>query len=214
MTSLPGSRPASPRRGPARERGRMPRSALQLHLRHGAMSSVWPPRLSGDELIERVPERTASMPETEPIVELNEGFSEPGAAARPWAEIADVLSNSEMFWLSTVRRDGRPHVTPLPAIWLDGTLHFCAGSHEQKAKNLESNPQCILTTGTSQLRSGLDVVVEGTAARVTDTAQLQRLAAMWKSKLDWDFEVTGEVFGDADGRQGLLFGGNTVEGLS
>lgn len=154
------------------------------------------------------------MPETEPIVELNEGFSEPGAAARPWAEVADVLSKSEMFWLSTVRRDGRPHVTPLPAIWLDGTLHFCAGSHEQKAKNLESNPRCILTTGTSQLRSGLDVVVEGTAARVTDTAQLQRLAAMWKSKLDWDFEVTGEVFGDADGRQGLVFGVTPVKVLS
>ena len=49
------------------------------------------------------------MPETEPNVELNEGFSEPGAAARPWAEVADVLSKSEMFWLSTVRRDGRPH---------------------------------------------------------------------------------------------------------
>ena len=154
------------------------------------------------------------MPEAEPTVELNEGFSEPGAAARPWAEVADVLSKSEMFWLSTVRRDGRPHVTPLPAIWLDGTLHFCAGSHEQKAKNLESNPRCILTTGTSHLRSGLDVVVEGTAARVTDTAQLQRLAAMWKSKLDWDFEVTGEVFGDADGRQGLVFGVTPVKVLS
>lgn len=68
-----------------------------------------------------------------------------------------------MFWLSTVRHDGRPHVTPLAAIWLDGALHFCAGSQEQKAKNLESNQRCILTTGTSQLRSGLDVVVEGTA---------------------------------------------------
>ena len=154
------------------------------------------------------------MPETEPTVELNEGFSEPGAAARPWAEVADVLSKSEMFWLSTVRRDGRPHVTPLPAIWLDGTLHFCAGSHEQKAKNLESNPRCILTTGTSHLRSGLDVVVEGTAARVTGTAQLQRLAAMWKSKLDWDFEVTGEVFGDADGRQEFVVGVTPVKVLS
>jgi hypothetical protein len=110
-----------------------------------------------------------------------------------------------MFWLSTVRRDGRPHVTPLPAIWLDGALHFCAGSHEQKAKNLESDPRCILTTGTNQLRSGLDVVVEGTAARVTDSAQLQRLAAMWKSKLDWDFEVTGEAFRDPAGRLGLVY---------
>ena len=83
-------------------------------------------------------------------------------------------------------------VLRLPAIWLDGALHLCAGSHEQKARNLESNPRCILTTGSSQLRSGLDVVVEGTAARVTDTAQLQRLAALRKSKIDWDFEVTGE----------------------
>ena len=80
------------------------------------------------------------MPEIEPAAELTEGFSEPGAAARPWTEVAGVLSQTEMFWLSTVRRDGRPHVTPLPAIWLDGTLHFCARSHEQKAKNLHANP--------------------------------------------------------------------------
>ena len=154
------------------------------------------------------------MPETEPTTELNEGFSEPGAPGRPWAEVADVLLTSEMFWLLTVRRDGRPHVTPLPAIWLDGSLHFCAGSHEQKAKNLESNPRCILTTGTSQLRSGLDVVVEGTAARVADTAQLRRLAAMWKSKLDWDFDVTGDAFRDPDDRLALVFAVTPAKVLS
>src|SRR5262245_9502575 len=103
------------------------------------------------------------MPNTEPTVELHEDYSQPGATARPWTEVAGGLSASEMFWLSTVRRDGRPHVTPLPAIWLDGTLHFCTGSYEQKAKNLASNPRCILTTGTNTFRSGLDVVVEGTA---------------------------------------------------
>ncbi len=52
------------------------------------------------------------MPETEPTVELNEGFSEPGAAAPPWAEVADVLSKSEMFWLSTVHRPPRPTAGP------------------------------------------------------------------------------------------------------
>src|SRR5207248_5497593 len=41
---------------------------------------------------------------------------------RSWAEVVAVLTESEMFWLSTVRRDGRPHVTPLPAIWVDGAL--------------------------------------------------------------------------------------------
>jgi general stress protein 26 len=146
------------------------------------------------------------MPETEPTAELNEEFSAPDAQARPWAEVVDVLSRSEMFWLSTVRGDGRPHVTPLPAIWLDGALHICTGAGEQKAKNLESDPRCILTTGTNQFRSGLDVVVEGTAARVTDAEQLQRLAAMWRSKLDWPFEVADGAFRDAEGHRALVFG--------
>jgi general stress protein 26 len=146
------------------------------------------------------------MRQVVPIAELHEGFSSAGAKPRPWSEVEDVLTNSEMFWLSTVRKDGRPHVTPLPAIWLEGTLHFCSGDQEQKAKNLESNRSCILTTGTNQLNSGLDVVVEGVAVRVTDRAQLERLAAIWKSKLYWDFEVGDGGFGDPDGRQGLVFG--------
>jgi general stress protein 26 len=146
------------------------------------------------------------MLEIEPRAELNAGFSSSGATARPWAEVVEVLSTAEMFWLSTARRDGRPHVTPLPAIWLDGVLHFCAGAYEQKAKNLEVNASCILTTGTNQLRSGLDVVVEGVAARVTDQAKLQRLAALWKSKLDWQFEVGDGAFRDGAGRTGLVFG--------
>jgi general stress protein 26 len=142
----------------------------------------------------------------DPIVELNQGFSQPDATAPPWTDVVEVLSKSEMFWLSTVRRDGRPHVTPLPAIWLDGTLHFCTGSEEQKTRNLESDPRCVLTTGTNELRSGLDVVVEGTAVRVTDQARLRQLAALWKSKLDWDFEVGENGFRDLDGRTGLVFG--------
>ena len=44
------------------------------------------------------------MPETEPTAELNEGFSEPGATARLWTEVAEVLSETEMFWLSTMPR--------------------------------------------------------------------------------------------------------------
>src|ERR1700756_4083304 len=108
------------------------------------------------------------MPDIEPITELNVGFSEPGAAPRPWSDVVEILTTSEMFWLSTVRGDGRPHVTPLPAIWLDGALHFCAGSHEQKAKNLQANPDCVLAAGANQFRAGLDVVVEGSVVLVTD----------------------------------------------
>src|SRR4051794_36052452 len=126
---------------------------------------------------------------SDPTVEFNAGFSEPGSGPVPWTDVDAILDNSEMFWLSTVRSDGRPHVTPLPAVWLGGGLHFCAGSGEQKTANLRANPNVVLTTGTNQMHSGVDVVVEGTALRVTDHAELEQLAARWKSQLDWDFEV-------------------------
>jgi general stress protein 26 len=146
------------------------------------------------------------MPRAEPVAELNASFSEPGATAPPWTDVAQVLTVSEMFWLSTVRSDGRPHVTPLPAIWLDGTLYFCTGSHEQKTANLRASASCVLTTGNSDLRSGLDVVVEGTAVRMTDVRLLHELAAIWKSKLDWDYDVTDDGFRDGAGPTVLVFG--------
>jgi general stress protein 26 len=148
---------------------------------------------------------------TDPTVELDRRFSSEEATARPWSEVVSVLEQSEIFWLSTVRRDGRPHVTPLPAMWLDGALHFCTGPEEQKARNIEGNPQCVLTTGDRAFLSGLDVVVEGSAVRVTDESLLERLAAMWESKLNWPFDVvdggfrerTSEIAGEEIDAQGI-----------
>ena len=151
---------------------------------------------------------------TTPTVELHEAFSEPGAAAVPWADVERVLSTSEMFFLSTVRADGRPHVTPLPAVWDAGVLHVCTGDQEQKAKNLARQPACVLSTGTNRLHGGLDVVVEGVAVRVTDPARLGELAALWKSKLDWDFEVGADAFRGPDGRTALVYGIRPVKVLA
>lgn len=134
--------------------------------------------------------------ETTPTGELDIRFSEPGATAVPWADVREVIEGAEIFWLSTVRPDGRPHVTPLPAIWLDERLHFCTGPREQKARNLARNPQCAITTGTNRFRTGLDVVAEGRAERVTDEGLLHRLADLWLAKLDWHFEVVDGGFHD------------------
>lgn len=136
------------------------------------------------------------MSGTQPAVELDARFSSENAQARPWPEVESLLEQSEIFWLSTVRGDGRPHVTPLPAMWLDGALHFATGPGEQKAKNLQANPRCVLTTGTNEFLSGLDVVVEGHAERVTDHALLERLAAMWEAKLNWPFDVVDGMFSE------------------
>jgi general stress protein 26 len=136
------------------------------------------------------------MTGSEPTGQLVEEFSEPGVGALSWSDVVAVLESSEMFWLSTVRRDGRPHVAPLPAMWLDDRLHFCTGAHEQKARNIEANANCVIITGTNSYRSGIDVTVEGTAGRITDNATLVRLTRLWKDKLDWIFEVGDGVFLD------------------
>src|SRR5262245_27224490 len=49
-------------------------------------------------------------------------FSSEGVAPVPWTEARSRLGAAEVFWVSTVRPDGRPHVTPLIAVWLDEAL--------------------------------------------------------------------------------------------
>lgn len=115
------------------------------------------------------------MADTEPTVLLGP-FSSPGARATPWASASAVLAEAEVFWLSTVRPDGRPHVTPLLAAWSLGGMCFTTGAQERKARNLERNPHCVLTTGTHAL-TGTDVVVEGAASTVDGRAERAEAAA-------------------------------------
>jgi general stress protein 26 len=139
----------------------------------------------------------------EPTTALDPRFSEPDAVPTTWQQTVEALESAEMFWISTVRSDGRPHVTPLVAVWLDGALHFCTGAAEQKALNIRENPHVALTTGCDEWDEGLDVVVEGEASRVTDDAVLARLAEAWARKWDgrWRFRVRDGAFHDegADG---------------
>ena len=142
---------------------------------------------------------------TEPIAELDARFSEPDAVPPSWAEVEAVLAAAEMFTLATVRSDGRPHVTPIPAVWFDGALHICTGAHEQKAVNLFARPQCVLSISNGALKGGMDVVVEGAVEPVVDHDRLVALAAEWKRTLDWDFEVVDGGFADGANRDGRVF---------
>lgn len=132
----------------------------------------------------------------QPVSELDERFSEPAATATPWVEVRQALDSAETSWVTTVRSDGRPHVTPLVTVWLDDALYFCTGPTEQKAVNLRANQNVVLTTGCNTWNEGLDVVVEGTAERVTDPEKLARLAQAWATKWDgrWHFEVGDGAF--------------------
>jgi nitroimidazol reductase NimA-like FMN-containing flavoprotein (pyridoxamine 5'-phosphate oxidase superfamily) len=133
--------------------------------------------------------------------------SSPNNVATPWEETRRVLETAEVFWLSTVRADGRPHVTPVSALWLDGTLYFLTGNIAQKVKHLRLNPQVVLTTGSNQLATGFDVVVEGNAAPCTDAAVLERLNQMWRTLWgeNWPIAFRDGGFYEPSGEPSLVF---------
>lgn len=142
------------------------------------------------------------MVDPEPVTELS-AFSSADAEATAWAQGLAELRDAELYWLSTVRPDGRPHVTPLLAIWLDGAMYFCTGPDERKAKNLAQNPRCILTTGRNTIDDSLDIVVEGEATKVSNEAELGKVADTYESKYGAHFTAP----------EGTWFGlGNAIRG--
>lgn len=142
-----------------------------------------------------------------PVTEIDTRFSDPGAVATEWDDTRRVLETAELFWISTTRADGRPHVTPLVAVWLGAAIHFSTGASEQKAINLNSNPHVILTTGCNQWDTGLDIVVEGDALQVTDNETLEQLAEAWATKWDgrWHYEARSGGFHHESGGAALVF---------
>jgi general stress protein 26 len=143
---------------------------------------------------------------TEPVTTLDTRFSQPGSSATAWTDTRRVLESAELFWITTVRADGRPHVSPLVAVWLSDALYFSTGGTEQKALNLRTNSNVILTTGCNSWDRGLDIVVEGPAAQVTDDALLARLATAWSEKWDgrWHYDAHGGLFHHPDGGDDVL----------
>jgi hypothetical protein len=135
-----------------------------------------------------------------PTATIDSRFGDPEATPTPWEDALVVLERAELYWLTTVRADGRPHVTPLIGVVLDGAAHFCTGLREQKARNLEHSPLVALTTGTNTWAQGLDVVVEGAVTRLTDRDSLARIADAYVAKYGevWRFEVGEGVFGEGE----------------
>jgi general stress protein 26 len=133
---------------------------------------------------------------SEPATSLDTRFSEPGSAATPWDTTLQVLKAAELSWITTVRHDGRPHVSPLVTVWFDRALWFSTGAAEQKAVNLRTNRHVVITTGCNSWDQGLDVVVEGEAARETDDGVLAQLAKAWSAKWDgrWQYQARDGAF--------------------
>ncbi|MGH9027697.1 MAG: pyridoxamine 5'-phosphate oxidase family protein [Acidimicrobiia bacterium] len=108
----------------------------------------------------------------------------------PWADGLERLSAARTYWFATARPDGRPHLRPVLAVWVDGAICTTSNPDAGKGRNLATNNHCTLGASTGEI----DFIVEGTAARVTDHDVLERIAAIYHAKYGWPVTVTGSAF--------------------
>jgi hypothetical protein len=116
-----------------------------------------------------------------------------GHAPIPWSRAERQLEGAGdptlRHYLATVRPDGTPHVAGIGALWLDRRFYFVSGPGTRKSKNIAERPECVI----SATLPDLDLVVEGTARRVTDTPTLQRIAERYVAQ-GWPAAVDGDAF--------------------
>jgi Pyridoxamine 5'-phosphate oxidase len=116
-------------------------------------------------------------------------------APTPWEEIDARLAERQdtRHWLATVRPDGRPHQRPIWAEWVAGTLYFSCGD-TVKGHHLARDGRCSVSISTR----GFDLVIEGTARRVTDEAEIRRVRDAYADK-GWAPTVRDGAFHDVLG---------------
>jgi general stress protein 26 len=111
----------------------------------------------------------------------------------PWSTALAALESEEPQkqtpFLATTRSDGRPHLAGVGALWDSGKVYVVSGAGTRKSRNLEENARC--SVGFSL--TGIDLVIEGTAARVGDEATLQRMAKRYADQ-GWPARVEDGAF--------------------
>jgi len=131
------------------------------------------------------------MPEREPGETTN--LDRYGNAPLPWSRPRDLLAGSVpgpevAMFLSTTRPDGRPHTAGIGALWHDGDLYFTSNPDTRKSRDLAANPACTI----AMRLPGIDLVFEGEAARTTDPALLEMVAALYREG-GWPAQVEDDA---------------------
>jgi PPOX class probable F420-dependent enzyme len=103
----------------------------------------------------------------------------------PWSWAVERLIRSHDYWVASLHADGRPHVMPVWAVWLDDALWFSTSVQSRKARNLRADPRCTVTTD-DPLEP---VVVEGAASVIRDQDVIARYLAASNEKYAVDYSI-------------------------
>lgn len=112
-----------------------------------------------------------------------------------WSRVLDVLEKHPALglespsFLGTASPDGKPHAAGIGPYWFDGAMYFVSGPETRKSRELAVNPACTISVSLK----AMDLVLEGTAAKITDANVLETLAARYRDS-GWPAEVDGTAF--------------------
>jgi len=82
------------------------------------------------------------------------GYVDHPVAYVEWDWVASQLRDSQHYWLCSVRPDGRPHVVPRWAVYLEGKIYYDGSPETRHAQNTEINPNVAV-----HLESGDQVII-------------------------------------------------------
>ena len=110
----------------------------------------------------------------------------------PWRWAQQRLARSHNYWIITSRPDGPPHAMIVWGVWEGGRFYFSTGRKSRKARNLASNPSCVVCTE----KAAEAVIVEGTAHEVREQGAIDRVApAYYRKYKPWKLDPDmGPVF--------------------
>jgi PPOX class probable F420-dependent enzyme len=112
-----------------------------------------------------------------PYTEQGYGIPQHLDGTLPWAWAEERLRDAATYWVATVRPDGRPHVTPIWGVWVDGAFWMEGGQRTRRFRNLSRNPAAVVT-----IERGNDaLILEGRAELVADLDEplIERLLAAY-----------------------------------
>lgn len=99
-------------------------------------------------------EHTSPPRSDRPALPEGYGLPESTDGLLAWEQVEPRLRDSQHYWLSSVRPDGRPHAVPRWGVWLDGRFWYDGAPTTRHTRNVEDNPAVTLT-----LESGTEVVI-------------------------------------------------------
>ena len=114
-----------------------------------------------------------------------------GRGLLPWSWAEERLARNRNYWLSTISSGSRPHTMAVWGIWYSDSFFFSTDGASRKARNIQRNPSCTLSTESAAEA----VIVEGRATlQAVDAALLAAVSKHYEAKYSMAYPADSHVY--------------------